>query len=123
MSDWGDEEFDHALRQAAEGFVDARGVRLSRQQLDRLLAAGPRHPEDAELAQLKSAHFDGATFIGDVRFAGATFSERAGFFQATFGAGAVFDEATFSEDANFSGGTSPLFFGLALLALHGRVKR
>ena len=42
---------------------------------------------------------------------------------STFGAGAVFDEATFSEDANFSGGTSPLFFGLALLALHGRVKR
>jgi uncharacterized protein YjbI with pentapeptide repeats len=99
--EWGDEEFDHALKQAAEGVVDARGVRLTPQQLDGLLAAAPRDPDNPQHAQFKSADFHGATFSGDARFDGATFSGDARFGRATFSGDTWFDRATFSGDASF----------------------
>ena len=51
MIEWDDEAFEHALKQAAEGIIEARDVRLSAQQLDRLLytsdprfaSCDPRH--------------------------------------------------------------------------------
>jgi uncharacterized protein YjbI with pentapeptide repeats len=117
--EWDDEALEHALTQAAEGIVQARGVRLSAKQLERLLEAAPRHPEDPRYAQLKSADFRGAVFTKDADFARATFSGDARFDGATFSGRNLFDGATFSGrftsfyGATFSGFTS---FGRAIFS-------
>jgi hypothetical protein len=109
-------------RIAKDGMVDARGVHLSTELLDRVLEAVP-HQDDRPVlkaAQFKQATFqggrgfEGTTFLGEADFWGATFQTWIGFKQATFRGDAifmgarfqgeaVFDEARFQGDAAFDG--------------------
>lgn len=116
---------DIALRLLGEGGdLDARGVSVTEELLQRFLAAAP-HDEhgdavltDADFSRatfLSTATFAGCVFRGDALFDGATFKDDAQFGQATFKQTAWFAEATFldawfssatfSGDAVFSGAT------------------
>jgi uncharacterized protein YjbI with pentapeptide repeats len=103
--EWDEAAFGAALERAAEGVIEAPGVRLSSQQLEGLLKAAPRNPEHPGLSFLKSADFSGATFSGETNFWGATFSGDANFTGATFSGDANFMVATFGGKANFTGAT------------------
>jgi uncharacterized protein YjbI with pentapeptide repeats len=108
--EWDDADLDDAVKRvAAEGVIDAYGVRLNPQQLAALLNAAPVANE-TERPTLKEADFTGATFDGEARFDGATFSGAARFDGATFIGGASFANATFSETAWFGEAT---FIGVA----------
>ena len=96
------------------GVIDARGVTITNDLLDRILAAVPRGKNEEPL--INRCRFDRATFSGFVRFLRATFRGDAWFNQvtfrggawfggATFGGGAWFDEATFLDRAGFSRAT------------------
>jgi Pentapeptide repeats (9 copies) len=105
FTDWDDEAFELALEQAREGKIDAPNVRLTEQQLQRLLKAAPRNPEKPQHAELTSVDLRKTTFIGDAYFAGATFTGAAFFGGATFTRNAAFVGAIFSGDADFSAAT------------------
>src|SRR5512133_589707 len=97
---------------ACDGAVDARGVEIGGELLQRILDALPRtsggHPR-FEQADFQGAAFDdhakfyGATFQGDAQFDRATFQGDAAFDRVTFGYNVGFDRATFERDAWFSG--------------------
>jgi Pentapeptide repeats (9 copies) len=82
--DWDDETEERAPKEAATGVLRVSRVRLSPQQLERLLGAIPRQPEDPQRVELKSADFEWTTFTGDVRFDGTVFIGNANFYGATF---------------------------------------
>jgi uncharacterized protein YjbI with pentapeptide repeats len=97
-------DLDAALKRLGEdGRLDARGVPITADLLERLLAAVP-HDEHAH-AVLPDAQFDKATFQGDARFGEATFQGDARFSGATFQGDARFYGATFQGDAGFYGAT------------------
>jgi hypothetical protein len=61
--EWGEATFQAALeRVAAEGVIDARGVRLSSDQLRQLLDAAPEDPQHPGRRLLREADFFEATF-------------------------------------------------------------
>ena len=114
----GGPERDAALNQlSTTGVIDARGVQISHQLLEQILAAAPRGKNGNALFKASRfdraiftsrAEFREATFSGDARFDYATFSGNAEFGKATFSSGASFGSATFSGggsfgDATFSG--------------------
>jgi uncharacterized protein YjbI with pentapeptide repeats len=113
--EWGDAGFDSALKQAAEGIIDARGVRLTEEQLDRLLDDLPEHPDHPGSRHIKSADFRDATLLGLANFERAIFNGAARFDRAQFTGQAWFDRAQFSEDAQFEAAqfTGQAWFGLA----------
>jgi uncharacterized protein YjbI with pentapeptide repeats len=91
------DELETAL---AEGNVNARGVEISSELLQRILDALPDAPDGGN-PRFEQADFRQATFTGEVWFGGATFAGAARFNEATFAGAARFDEATFTEDAVF----------------------
>jgi hypothetical protein len=56
-----------------EGTLDARGVRISAELLNRILDAGPLHEDRPQPHHLGKVRFDGATFGDHARFDDATF--------------------------------------------------
>jgi len=97
-------DMDAALKRLGEdGQLDARGVPITPELLERLLTSAPH--DDHGQAVLTDARFGGATFQNDAWFAGVTFQGRAGFGGATFQEGAWFVEVTFQDDAWFLGAT------------------
>jgi uncharacterized protein YjbI with pentapeptide repeats len=113
---WDEDALENAVKRAAEGVIDARGVRLSSDQLKRLLGAASKDRQHPDRTLLREANFDKATFKddadlrhaifgGDADFRGANFSGRGDFRGATFSSDAVFGGATFSSDADFRGAT------------------
>jgi hypothetical protein len=104
-----------ALEQiASDGAVDARGVEIGGELLQRILDALPRTSGGRprfEQADFQGAAFDDhakfyvATFQGDAQFDGATFQAGAGFEGAIFEGAALFNVATFQGDARFDGAT------------------
>jgi uncharacterized protein YjbI with pentapeptide repeats len=97
-------------RISAEGSIAARGVVISAELLERLLAAAPRKDDRPTftVARFDEARFEGmAGFIG-VRFEGAAvfvgarFQGEAWFAEARFEGGAGFDEASFQDNAWFA---------------------
>ena len=103
------------MRRVGEtGVIDARGVTITNDLLERILTAVPRGKNEEPL--ISRCRFDRSTFSGFVRFLRATFRGDAWFNQATFrggawfggatfGGGAWFDEATFQDRAGFSRAT------------------
>jgi hypothetical protein len=83
--------------------VDARGIEISSELLERILdaltQASHGHP------RFKHADLRGAGFKVDARFTGATFEAEADFGGATFEANARFDGATFEGEADFGRAT------------------
>jgi uncharacterized protein YjbI with pentapeptide repeats len=98
------DHFDAALKRiGATGTVDARGVVISADLLERLLDAAPRKGDEAAV---KAAQFDQATFVeGRAWFSDVTFEGRARFNEATFEDQAVFAEVTFEGEAGFNKAT------------------
>jgi uncharacterized protein YjbI with pentapeptide repeats len=113
--------FDAELKRiGAEGTVDARGVVVSTELLERLLAAAPRRDNRPTFTAARfdratfrnQTGFEGVTFRDGFEFSGATFQDRAGFSRATFhGAAALirsgvaeagFVGATFQGEAGFN---------------------
>jgi Pentapeptide repeats (9 copies) len=88
-----------------EGTIDARGVTISAELLNRILEAAPRDAKQPDRPCFNKVRFERATFGDQSSFAGATFGDRAEFGRATFGRGASFDFATFGDDARFVGAT------------------
>jgi hypothetical protein len=87
------EQLDAALKQVAEeGRVDARGVPLTADLLERMLAVAPR--DDQGRPVLSTVRFDQARFQGEAGFATASFQDEAWFTGATFQGEARFDLAT-----------------------------
>jgi uncharacterized protein YjbI with pentapeptide repeats len=108
-----DQDLDAALKRLGEGGdLDARGVPITPELLQRILAAssGPQGRPMLRSARFEQATFsgevgfDGVTFEGAARFDGATFEDEAHFFRATFEDAAIFEQATFLV-AGFSGAT------------------
>jgi uncharacterized protein YjbI with pentapeptide repeats len=92
-----------ALKKLGEtGIIDVRGVQISEQLLDQILAAAPRGANRRPL--FKQSRFERSIFDGNVEFKGATLADAA-FTGATFSGDAWFDEARFSGDARFAGAT------------------
>jgi uncharacterized protein YjbI with pentapeptide repeats len=108
-------ERDAALNQVSmTGVIDARGVQISDQLLEQILAAAPRGQNGKALFNASRFHraifdgdvtFDGVTFGGDADFHGVTFGGKAGFGGATFSGRAVFNGATFRQPAAFGRAT------------------
>jgi uncharacterized protein YjbI with pentapeptide repeats len=104
--------FDAELKRiSAEGSVDARGVVISAELLERLLAAVPRKDDRPIFTAARfdqasfqgRAVFDTASFQDWTRFDGASFQGLAGFEGASFQGRAVFDTASFQDQAGFVG--------------------
>ena len=96
------QDLEAAIERLREtGRLDARGVSISEQLLDLLLANLPQ--DDQDHVVLTDAHFEHATFQGDARFTAATFQGAASFNEATFQGDARFTETTFHGAAWFSG--------------------
>lgn len=105
------EESDAELKRIGEaGEIDARGVTITLDLLDRILEAVPRGERGEP--QIKSCRFDGATFkcsanfggtvfSGNPAFAGATFEREASFHGAIFSGGAWFDDTVFKGVVEF----------------------
>jgi uncharacterized protein YjbI with pentapeptide repeats len=94
------------------GDLDARGVTLDTDRLDRILA-GFRE-DRGQPALVRNAHFEGARFLGDAsfrgvrfagdaRFGGAAFSGDGSFEDCVFEGVAAFEEALFSGRGDFTG--------------------
>ncbi|MGZ6637759.1 MAG: pentapeptide repeat-containing protein [Solirubrobacteraceae bacterium] len=98
--EWDDEQFDNALKQAADGVIHAPGVRISAEQLAKLLDALPQDSERRG-SDIKSADFRGASLLGPATFASAIFGGPADFVGAQFSDDATFDGAEFSHYASF----------------------
>jgi uncharacterized protein YjbI with pentapeptide repeats len=93
-----------ALKQfGKDGQLDARGVSLSAELLQRLLAVSRRNHQGRPAAVI-AARFDRATFRSNASFYGMAFYPAA-FAGATFQGDAVFGEATFQGDARFDRAT------------------
>jgi Pentapeptide repeats (9 copies) len=86
----------------AEGTIDARGVVISIELLERLLAAAPRK---ANRPAFKVVRFAGTTFQGAARFVGVSFQSWAEFTGASFHDWAGFSEASFQGRTWFTGAT------------------
>lgn len=95
-----------------DGHVDARGVPINQELLERLVAAAPRDNSGNPI--LTGARFDKATFQRDARFTEAVFQSDTTFREAVFEGGAMFrgvtfqdivwfNEAVFQDSAWFSG--------------------
>jgi hypothetical protein len=100
---WDEATFDAALERAAEGVIEARGVRLSSDQLRQLLDELPRDRGDRDQRLLQEADFSAATFSGRADFRATTFSGPANFRGTTFSGPADFRGTTFSGHAFFAG--------------------
>jgi uncharacterized protein YjbI with pentapeptide repeats len=89
--------------------LDAHEVRLSSEDLARILQAAPsgdrgpvlQHADFHGATFTGAADFRGARFVGDANFAGARFAGDAHFDGAQFFGDAHFDGAQFSGDAHF----------------------
>ncbi|MDX6676929.1 MAG: hypothetical protein QOE31_981 [Solirubrobacteraceae bacterium] len=114
LREWDDEDFERALNVAEqERRIDASGVRVSAQQLSRLLAAlpqetpgGPRHLADAVCRGTRfadGARFDRLRIGGTATFEGARFDGVADFRQVEFHGDAQFDRAWFRGGCDFAG--------------------
>jgi hypothetical protein len=78
-----DSDLDAAFKRLGrDGRLDARGVPITAELLDRLLAAAPQDEHGHRV--LTDARFDGATFQGDAWFGEVTFQRDARFGSATF---------------------------------------
>jgi hypothetical protein len=121
------QHLDAELKRLGEqGTLDARGVTISAELLNRILKAAPRAKrpnrprftkasfEDATFGNDASfegvrfgddASFEGVRFGDRVSFEGAGFGNRVSFAGATFGEGAWFGGATFGDEAGFAGAT------------------
>ena len=108
-------------RMAKGGALDARGLHVDADLLERVLAAAPRAEDgrpmlrrarfdgarfeaDARLENLcfaREVSFDGASFDGDVSFAGSRFEGHSRFARCRFAGPAHFDDATFATQAWF----------------------
>jgi uncharacterized protein YjbI with pentapeptide repeats len=107
-----DRQRDAAMTVIGEtGDIDARGVQFKDDLLAQALDATPR--DDVGRRMIKTVRFEKAAF-DRADFAGTVFSDSAVFNDARFGGDTSFDGATFSGETRF---------GLAVLALRGRVKR
>ena len=110
-----DTDLDPAFKRLGEdGRLDARGVPITQELLERLLAAVPHDDQGHPVltaAQFRGATFQGtagfgeATFQGTADFRRATFQGTAGFFEATFQRDAIFADATFQRAAGFRSAT------------------
>lgn len=108
-------EVDAAIDQVrATAIIDARGVEVSEQLLERLLGAAPKSRNgDSQLAQARfdqatfpgSSVFNGVAVTGHAVFSGATFANIAVFRGATFVGATIFTGTTFSGDAVFESAT------------------
>lgn len=109
----------HAVRQSTvldpelrrigtEGTIDARGVVISPELLEQLLAAAP-HENDRPV--FKMALFQRASFPGEADFSRAGFEGEVDFGRASFQGEARFERATFQGEARFEGAR---FQGVAL---------
>lgn len=83
--------------------LDGRGAVIDSRQLGRMLALAPTDKENRPF--LKSALFDGATFLGPVRFSGVAFVDDVSFDGAAFHGPTSFDDAVFASHARFSRAT------------------
>jgi uncharacterized protein YjbI with pentapeptide repeats len=110
-----DSDLEAALRQLSQdGRLNARGVPITQDLLERLFAAAPHDEhgrpvlEDAEFSRATfqdDAWFLGIIFEGDAHFAGAVFQGNANFSDATFNRIAEFGLVTFQDFAAFTGTT------------------
>ena len=80
-------------RFAEEGRLDARGVPISAELLDRILDAAPPDEDRPNRPRLTEVNFDGAEFGEGSAFRGATFADNAWFRGASFGDHASFKGA------------------------------
>jgi hypothetical protein len=97
-----DQDLDAEMKRFGEdGTIDARGVTISVELLDRMLAAAPRDEEKPDRPRFHAVRFDRAKFQDQANLAGAVFGNRARFDAAIFGNEARFDDATFGDDALF----------------------
>jgi uncharacterized protein YjbI with pentapeptide repeats len=108
-----DQDVDAGLKQLGEdGDLDARGVPITAQLLQRLLRAAPTDPQGRP--SLNSARFSQATFTdevsfngvvfnGQAQFDGAAFEGEAGFGGTTFEGKAGFNSVTFEDDVDLDG--------------------
>jgi uncharacterized protein YjbI with pentapeptide repeats len=103
-----EQDLDAELKRFGEdGHIDARGVPITKELLQRLLAAAPK--TDHGQPVLTNPRFDEATFTGKATFKGGpgfygtVFKGTASFGGATFEGTASFGGATFEGDAGFYG--------------------
>jgi uncharacterized protein YjbI with pentapeptide repeats len=96
------EELEVALEGIGrDGEVDARGVEIGSDLLDRVLGALPR--TSRRRPRFAEALFGNAVFSGAVDLDSVTFDGDADFSGATFPSYATFDKATFAGEASFGG--------------------
>jgi uncharacterized protein YjbI with pentapeptide repeats len=96
----GDQDIDAALKRLGEdGHLDARGVSITSELLERLLVAAPK--DDQGRTVLTDSQFDEAIFKGEANFSNATFEGGATFIHATFEGFVRFIQANFRGDAAF----------------------
>ncbi len=100
-----------------ERTLDARGVPINGQLLERLLTACPRGDDDRPV--LKGARLDRATFEDEAVFDNATFEDEAVFSGATFKDKASFSFATFKGRARFDGVTFERWTGFGRAIFEG----
>ena len=114
-----------ALSAVGEGTpIDARGVKLSKELVARVVDAAPVNEEGNPCIRglfTRATFRDGADFVaatfGDAAdFMAATFGDRADFTGATFGDRAYFVAATFGDDADFGRSTRATFGAGAFVA-------
>jgi hypothetical protein len=92
-------------RFAEEGRLDARGVPISAELVDRILDAAPPDEDRPNRPRLTEVNFDGAEFGEGSAFRGVTFGDHAWFRGVTFGDNTRFDVVTFGDHAWFRGVT------------------
>jgi uncharacterized protein YjbI with pentapeptide repeats len=103
-----DQDLDVALKRLSQdGDLDLRGVRLTSELLQRLLAEVPKNAQGH--TSLRNAQFRQATFLGEAKFDWVTFEAEAEFEKATFHGKASFAAATFQGKAEFTHATFKLW--------------
>src|SRR6266540_186028 len=90
-------------RLSEEGSIDARGVPLTSELLERMLATAPHNDQGRPV--LTEVRCDQARFEGALRLRGTIFEGPAVFNEATFEGLAEFNDATFQGMAWFIGAT------------------
>lgn len=99
-----DDTLGRLLASASPGIpLDGRGLAVNRSLLDRILGLAPTDAENR--AVLRSARFEGATFLGPSRFTGISFLDDVSFDRTAFQGDASFDGAEFGGNARFAGST------------------
>src|SRR6266567_523566 len=97
------QDLDAELKQLAEeGTIDARGVTISAELLNRILGAAPHDEQQPHRPRLNQVAFDGVTFGDGAGFEHVTFGDGAWFTGVTFGDGAWFADVTFGDGAWFN---------------------